>query len=205
MSDLLTQLAVRFGAENIELIEPKSDGEYPLALITTGSDRKVQILSTVGLSSYTMPIDEKHEDRTHVELYFCLPSYWDIKDETNPNFNWVFHWIQRLTNYVVNNKTWFAHGHTIPAGNPPTQLSETMKQSYFMFANPIALVKELNPVELEPHTVYFLAIIPLFSDEFEHKIARSTLSLIQKLEAKNYTEILDDYRSSCVRKKYILF
>jgi len=205
MNKLLTQLTDRFGANKVQLLEKKNEGDYPLVLIDAGSDRKAKVLMTIGLSDYIMPVDQKHEDRAYIELYFCLPSYWDISDINNLNFNWVFEWIQRLTKFVVEKKTWFAHGHTIPAGNPPEQLSPTMKQTYFVFSNPIALKEELTPLQVDENIIHFLAIIPLFKDEFEYKTARGMFKFILKFEGKNYSEILDDYRVSAVRKKYLLF
>ncbi len=205
MNELLTQLTNRFGIDNIQKIEQINGDLYPLVLINTGSDRKAKILMTVGLSDYLMPVDQKHSDKSRIELYFCLPSYWDISDINNPNFNWVLSWLQRLTKYVVEKNTWFAHGHTIPAGNPPEQLSPTMKQTFFMFSNPIALEEELSPLQIGEDIIHFLAVVPLFKDEFEYKTARGMFKLVQKFEAKNFSEILDDYRVSAVRKKYILF
>lgn len=205
MNELLTQLTNRFGTNNVKLLDQKTEDKFLLAQIETGSERKVKVIMTIGLSDYLMPVDEKHKDKSRIELYFCLPSYWDMDDVDNPNFNWVFEWIQRLAKYVVEKNTWFAHGHTIPAGNPPEQLSPTMKQTFFMFSDPIALEKELATLQAGEDFIHFLAIVPLFKDEFEYKTARGMFKLVQKFEAKNFTEILDDYRVSAVRKKYILF
>ena len=207
MSELLEKLTSRFDATNIEQVTTESENSIQLVLIKgiTENNRNLQVLTTIGLSNYKMPVDDAHLAYQYIELCFALPSYWDVNDSTNPNFNWVNHWLIRLSNYLVEKKTWFGHGHTIATASPPIELSQTMKQTYFMFADPIALAKNLTTMQIGDTDVRFLFVIPLFKDEFEHKVARGTFSLLNKFKQKNYAEILDDYRTSSVRKKYLLF
>lgn len=200
---LKTALENRFGSNKIKTIEPKNNGDLPLLLIETAEKEvKTTILSTIGLSNYTMPVSEAFLGKTHNEIYFCLPTYWDLENPNNPDANWVFDWVQRLAKFAVEKETWFGHGHTIPAGNPPQPLSNTMKQDYFMFSNPILLQNELKPIEIDEKTIHFLAIIPLFRKEWLYKSSRNTNLFMKKFKAKGETELLDDYRKSVLEHKF---
>ncbi len=130
---------------------------------------KVSVLMTDGFSEYKMPVSEKHEGKERVELYFCLPDYWDLNDTSNPNMNWVFHWLNRLVKHATEKQSWYGHGHTLYCGTSTASLSGTMKQDYFLFLDPMLLQKELMPIEVSGTTIHFLAVIPLFKNEFEYK------------------------------------
>ncbi len=174
----------------------------PLLVIDLELRSPVTVVVTNGLRNYRMPVPEKMEGREHNELYFCLPDYWEWEDASNDRMNWPFHWIQRLAKFVVEKETWFGHGHTMPCGAGAPSLSETMKQNFFLLADPMLLEQELAPVEVDGKTVHFLAIVPIFKNEFEYKQARGTFKLMQKFSNKNVTEKLDDFRGSVLRNKW---
>jgi len=132
-----------------------------------------------------------------------LPSYWEWEDLNNPNTNWVFEWIQRLCKYVVENETWFGHGHTMPCGKEMKPLSNTMKQNHFFLSDPMLLVDEMAPVVVDGKTINFLAIIPIFKDEMDYKQHKSTFKFVQKMDNAGTTEKLDDFRSSVLKRRWL--
>ena len=195
------QLIQRFGEHRVSEL-PVNEGEIPLLILDLELRSPVTVIVTNGLSDYTMPVPEKWEGREHNELYFCLPSYWEWEEMENPQMNWVFNWIQRLAKFVVENETWFGHGHTMPCGTDPKPLSNTMAQNYFMLADPMLLESELAPIEKDGKEIHFLSILPLFKDEFDYKQSRGTFKFIQKLINNGITEKLDDYRGSAMKRKW---
>lgn len=208
MTALQHTLIERFGEHRVSTIPPV-DGDLPLLLLDLeplqGKSGQVTVLMTNGLSDYTMPVPEKLIDRAHNELYFCLPSYWEWEDMTNPNMNWVFSWIQRLARYVRETNNWFGHGHTMPCGKDMQALSGTMQQNHFFLSDPMLLEEELRPITLADKTIHFLAIIPIFGDEMDYKQGKGTLKLSQKLVQHNVNEKLDDYRSTVLKSKWRFF
>jgi hypothetical protein len=197
------QLINRFGEHRV-LEAPVKEGDIPLLVIDIELKSPVTVLVTNGLSEYKMPVPEKEVGNEYNELFFCLPSYWEWEDMSNPRMNWVFEWIQRLAKYVVENETWFGHGHTMPCGAEMVSLSETMKQNHFLLARPMWLENEMAPVQVDGHTVHFLAIIPIFPDEMDYKQGKGTFKLIQKLENKGINEKLDDFRRTALKSKWRL-
>ena len=204
MTELHKILVERFGEQMVSEISVK-EGEIPLLLVKINSKSPVTVLMTNGLSDYKMPVPEKRKEFEFNELYFCLPSYWLINDRDNPLMNWVFPWIQRLAKFVLETKTWFGHGHTMPCGAEKNSLSLTMKQNHFFLSNPILLENELETVDLNDRKVNFLAIIPIFKNEMDYKQRKGTIKFLQSLNNKGITEKLDDYRISVKSSKWSLF
>lgn len=165
----------------------------------------ITILMTDGLSDYTMPVLEKWKGREHTELFFCLPSYWDLDDHSNPNFNWVYEWLFKLETFVREKETWFGPGHTIPCGNPPAPLSATMKQEYLIFLDPMFMEDALQPVVIGDTSVHFLSVVPLFGDELDYKMGKGTRKIIKKFIARKVDERLDDYRPSVLKSRMLFF
>lgn len=195
-------LEKRFGENNVSDLSSEN-GMVPLLLVNV-PERNVRLLVTRDLHSYRMPVPEKEEGREHNALYFCLPSYWEIDERDNPRMNWVFHWIERLAVFVKEKETWFGHGHTMPCGKEEKPLSETMKQNFFMLTHPILLEQELAPIEIDGVSVHFLAIVPLFEDEFRYKYGKGTKKLMNRLESKRIDEKLDDFRESVMKSRWRL-
>ncbi|TNE55807.1 MAG: suppressor of fused domain protein [Bacteroidetes bacterium] len=203
--NLKEAITARLGAVQVVKELSTSVGPVELLRIPVQKRSKVELLMTCGLSNYKMPVLPKHEGREHVELYFCLPAYWDLDDVENPRMNWVMDWIQKLVLHVIEKETWYGTGHTIPAGNPPVELSEGMKQRYFFLCDPSFMQEELTSLELGDRKVHFLAILPIFDDEFDYKIGKGTYKLLQRLERQGVTELLDDFRGTVLRSKWRVF
>lgn len=193
-------LQERFGEHRVQEI-PTKEGQIKLLALDLELKSPVTVIVTNGLSEYTMPVPEKYADRGHNELYFCLPDYWEWEDLNNNRTNWVFEWIDRLAKYVVEKETWFGPGHTIPCGEK-TGLSETMKQNYFLLADPMLLEKEMSPIQIGEKTIHFLAVIPIFKKELDYKHARGTFKLIHKMTIRGVSEKLDDFRGSVLKRRW---
>jgi hypothetical protein len=201
MTALEKELVDRFGENNVQAILT-SEQEVPLLHVKIPIKNPVSVLMTNGLSNYSMPVPEKWKGRECNEIFFCLPSYWDLDDRENPNMNWVFPWIQRLTHYVQEKKTWFGPGHTLPCGKPFQALSSTMKSNHLLLTDPLLLSHELVPIRMENRTIYFLAIVPIFEDEMDYKQGKGTFKLLTKLQGHGITEKLDDFRKTSLKSKW---
>jgi len=201
MTPVHSALVQRFGEHRVSSF-PVQENEMPLLILDLESNSPVTVLMTNGLSNYEMPVPDKMKGYEFNELYFCLPSYWDWDDFENPNMNWVFPWIQRLSKYVQEKNSWFGHGHTMPCGAEMTALSETMQQNHFFLVSPMLLEKELSPLEINDKTIHFLGILPIFGEEMDYKQGKGTQKFIQKLMNNGITEKLDDYRGSSLKSKW---
>lgn len=198
-----TELEKRFGAHRVMDV-PREEGQFPLLMLDLELDSPVSVLMTNGLSDYEMPVPEKWKGREFNELFFCLPSYWEWEDMSNPRTNWVFDKIDFLAKYVLENKTWFGPGHTMKVSKEGGSLSETMKQDYFILSKPLLLEQELATMKVNGRDINFLAIIPIFSDELDYKMGKGTHKIVQKFRQKGVTEKLDDFRGTVLKSKWRL-
>lgn len=210
MSQLIEELKKRFGTANVREVNFHDENQpglsaYPFLLITIQARSAVQVLMTGGLSGYRMPVMEKFAGKEYNELYFCLPSYWDIEERDNPNMNWVFGALFRLQKHVIEKQSWFGNGHTIPFSNPLGPISENMRQMYFFFTEPVFLKEQLQPLPCDGKTVHFLGVVPIFEDEFDYKIGKGTYRFQKKMAQHNVTELLDDFRASVLKSKWRFF
>ena len=197
------ELAKRFGAHRV-IDVPTAEGDTPLIMLDLELRSPVSVLMTNGLSDYKMPVPEKVEGREYNEIYFCLPSYWEWEDMDNPRTNWVFAWIQRLAKHVVEQNTWFGHGHTMPCGANMESLSETMLQNHLILIDPLLLENELTPVKVDGREINFLGILPMFSDEMDYKQSKGTFKMMQKFRNQGVTEQLDDFRATVLKRSWKL-
>ncbi|MFA5574815.1 MAG: suppressor of fused domain protein [Brumimicrobium sp.] len=194
MSALELTLIDKFGKNNVSSIQ-LSDNDY-ISILKVNIQTKFSkcIIVTNGLSNYKMPVPEQYKGQEFNEIYFCLPSYWDIEDKNNPKMNWPVEILQKLAKNVMKNNTWYGRGHTIANGNPPKSISETMKQEYFVMTAPISMEDYLRPIAIEDKTIHFLSVIPIFKNELKLKETKGYKKWIRGYRAKNGTEILDDFR-----------
>ncbi len=201
MSKIKEIFTERFGEHRVSEL-PRKKGDIPLLILDLELRSPVTVIVTNGLSDYCMPVPEKLIGEEFNELYFCLPSYWQWEDMDNPQMNWVFEWIQRLSKYVVEKESWFGHGHTMPCGAEMKSLSPTMKQNHFFLTRPMLLEQEMAEMKLDDKTVNFLAIVPIFLKEFEYKQSRGTLKFVRKMITKGVSELLDDFRQPITKSKW---
>ncbi len=198
---MLEALKERFGEHRVTEI-PSSEGFYNLVLLDLELDTPVKVLMTNGFSSYKMPVPDRYKDRAHAELYFCLPSYWELEELDNPSMNWVFEWINKIPQFAVKNETWLGPGHTLSIEKERETISPTMKQDHFILADPILLERALTHLKDGEKEIYFYGIIPIFSDEWDYKQGKGTVKFLRKLLSKGVTEKLDDFRTTTLRSKW---
>lgn len=195
------ELIKRFGADRV-IDVPVQEGQIPLLMLDLELASPVNVLLTNGLNSNKMNLPENANGSEYIELFFCLPSYWEWEDTKNPNTNWVFDSIQRLAEYMLTKETWFGHGHTMPANEAKGPISSMMKEDNFLLIRPMLLERELAPVTVDDKLIEFLAIVPIFYDEWVYKQSKGTVKLIKKMINKGVNEKLDDFRESLMKSRW---
>ena len=202
MSELLEQLKLRFGEHRVSILPKEQDSEVELIKINLELRLyPVTVIMTHGLCNYEMPVPNE-QSNPHIELFACLPSYWDWEDLNNPKYAWPFEWLTKLSKHLIEKKTWFGAGHTFSNGTPPLPLSSSMKMEHLMLFEPILLEEHLSPLIVGDKTIHFLAVCPIFDDEFEYKRSKGTFKFLRKYRAKNNTELIDDFRQSVMKFKF---
>lgn len=205
MSELKKVLEKSIGEHRVHSLEGKTSDYIDLLLLDIETKVPIKVLMTEGLSDYEMPVPERYKERKFTEIFFALPSYWEIEDTSNSNMQWPIEQIQKLTKHVIESETWYGPGHTFTNGKPPKPFSYNMKQDHLLLAEPIVLEELLQPMEIAGKTIYFLAIIPLFEEEFDRKMSKGYFKFIRQFRARNGDEILDDFRTSIFKSRWRIF
>jgi hypothetical protein len=191
-----------FPNQTVTLFQEEKDG-IELYLIDF-PEYRVKVLTTKGLSDYKMPVHEKYEGRENIELFVCLPSYWDLESD-NENFTWPIYWLRKLAKHVVEKNAWFGPGHTIQCAKDYAQISPNMKQNHFILADPLLLNEELSPKQIDEKMIHFLSLIPIFGGEMDYKQAKGTYKLLKRFANKGISEKLDDFRESVLNTRMKFF
>ena len=158
---------------------------------------KCQLLFTEGLSNNVQKVKAGFEDFNKIELYFCLPEFWNLRVD-----KWPIHWIERLACIPQKNNTWYGPGDTIPAGNPPENLSERLKANHFMLVEPITLGPLFDDPNRSDLNIKFLGLVPITQEELDYKIRNSATVLTLKMIDANFTEKVDMFRKTVCRKRF---
>ena len=177
--------------------------ETKLVYIPRTRDRNYHIISTIGMSDYSMPVPETFSDKSKIELFFVLPDYWKPDDLESQNHKWVWDQITFMSSFPKERETWFGPGHTIPYSKDGSPISEKYEQVAFLMAEPYVLEEEMKPMLTESDSITFLAVIPLFKNELDFKNKSGTHLLLRKFLKKGISEKVDMFRQCGVRKKWL--
>lgn len=158
------------------------------------------IVFTDGLSNTEQDVPPKYEAFKKLELYFCLPDYWELNNDT-----WPVDWLEKLAEIPQKNNTWFGPGDTIPAGNPPKALSDRFPANHFMLVEPLKVKDVVEDPIFKTAGIQFMGIIPILQEELDYKIRNSATVLMARLVKNNYTEQVDLFRQAVCRKRFLNF
>jgi len=193
-----------FGAYKVS-IALKMDTEISIVAVDLSDTHRVQLLMTSGLSKHPMNVPDHLKSQNRCEIYFCVPSYWELLKDLDPKANWVMNWLQLIVNYAKSNDVWLGAGHTLKCGADKLPLSPTMKQEYFVFSPPILLEDEFSEIKRLCEEINFFSVIPLFEKEFEYKQRKGIEKFAQKMKAAGMSEKLDDFRPSLIKRSRLFF
>ena len=160
-------------------------------------DGPFQLIISDGLRKRKQEVNESNSGLEHIEIYFCLPDYWNLDNQS-----WPIHWLNRIAQVPQKNETWFGNGDTIPAGYPPEDLQENFKANHFILSRPIFL-EEYLAGEKWKGDFQPLAIIPIFKTEVDYKLRNSHTILFRKFNKLGVSELVDPYRPSTCRKRVL--
>ncbi len=170
------------------------------------------ILYTKGMSAINQHELAGKSEQIHafVELYFLLPSYWDIN---KANQKWPLDVFKRLINAQVDKSTWFGPGDTLTAHSKvkagkndqdtiEASINTLFKQNHFILTEPITAESMLSNISLKKEPVNWLAIVPIYQKEFDYKNSRSALELMLAFEKKQISELIDEHRPIAIKKRF---
>ncbi len=157
-------------------------------------------LITAGMSNLPMNTPKGHSKYKYAELMISLPKTWKLEQESFKDFKnyWPIYNLKWLARFVHDLNTWLGHGHTIPNGNPPEQLDETVNMSGFILLPSIIYPKARECKLGFFKTVHLYALHPLYTSEMNYKLDYGVNVLLDKFDEYKVSEVVDIDRKSVI-------
>jgi hypothetical protein len=157
-------------------------------------ERNYHTLVTSGMSDRPMRTPKGAESFRYAELMLCLPPEWPISEaafEDERNY-WPVRWLKVLARFPHEFKTWLFWGHTIPNGDPPRPFAPDTDLCCMLLLEPRLAPVEFKKLRMsDSKTVYFLALIPLYKEEMDLKLAQGTDELEVRFSEHAISELFD--------------
>jgi hypothetical protein len=161
------------------------------------------LFMTQGLSSYPMEIPEKYQEERNAELYFFAPVHWQSETNDTPLLHWLLQTLSKAKAYVMAGN-WVLKGQSFGITDLPEGKMKEQNFVALMLVPPHEASFLKDPVLVDNVQVSFRALVPVFKDEQEYKIARGFQKLWEKFHEKRTSEKLDEFRLPVVKNR-ILF
>jgi hypothetical protein len=152
-------------------------------------NRNYFTMVTSGMSDLNMQVPEDcPDDPVRVELiFYCSVSNAEYKET-----------LRTIAHFPHDYKTWIGPGHTIPNGDPPQPVWESLHLEYFLFlpalVNPEYKLGEKLIIQEIP--VHFLWLVPISSSECEFLWKNGLRALLDVFKENNYLPVYDPGRKS---------
>ena len=136
------------------------------------------------------------------ELLLCLPSNWPVGEEEfrDPNNFWPIRWLKRLARLPHQYQQWLGAGHTIPNGEPPEPFADNTQFSGWMLEHPLNFAEEIRKLRTPEKITNFYALIPLYAEELQLKIAKGGRALAALLDQAEVSDLLDITRPNVAKR-----
>lgn len=159
--------------------------------------RNYYTLMTSGMSDLPMAVPPGLEDARYAELVMALSPTWELSESVidDEEHSWPVRLMRYLARFPHLYATWLGEGHTIPNGDPPEPLAPNTLLAGVLCAPPLLYGPEFPQLIVNPQkTVHFLALVPLYTEEMDYKLANGTDALLDQLDAHGVNELLDEQR-----------
>ncbi len=179
--------------------------------------RNFYTLITSGMSDLPMNAPPQLPSAQFAELLICLPPNWILPlegdavtgsgngstasaAESEENY-WPIRWLKILAKFPHEYNTWLGDGHTLPNGDPPSGFAPNTKLCCMMLKPPTKFASGLHTLKTkEGKLINFYALVPLYLDEVNLKLNKSSEDLHARLKSAGVTELLDINRKSVCSK-----
>lgn len=171
--------------------------------VPPGPGRGFHTLVTTGMSDKPMTVPEGAEEFRFAELVLCLPSDWkltreDFADEAN---YWPIRLMKELARLPHEYETWLGPGHSVPNGEPPQPYAQNTRFCCALIVPPFRFGKEFLRLETpDERVINFYSVWPLLPDETEFKLKHGYDELMDRLFARDVTDVVEITRRNTVRR-----
>lgn len=165
-------------------------------------------LITSGMSDLPMTTPEGRDVSRFAELMITLPAGWQLDQGAFKSEEW--YWPVRLIKSLAllphKYATWLGLGHTMPNGDPAEPFAPNTRLCGAMLVPPLTVAEEFDTLFIDGEkTIQFYSVVPIYRAEMELKLRKGSQALVERLDAKGITDIVDLVRPDVAKKRFGLF
>ena len=160
------------------------------------AERSWLTLRTAGVSDYQMAVPKEMNERRYCELLTYLPSSWQILGaDTSDAQWWPARLLKQLGQFVHEQETWFADGHTVVV----SEFGETYSAGTLVTAA-LLLAPRIEPPEFDELVIdgtpcRFLWVFPITEAEVQFKLEHGADALLELMSNQKVSHVLDPGRA----------
>jgi hypothetical protein len=159
-------------------------------------------LFTTGMSDRPMSVPEGQEEYQFAELIMHLPATWPHPRDKGAGEDtfWPFEWLRQVAYYPHLHDTWLGGPMTIiSSDDPPVPLGPNTKQTCLLL---LADFSDWSPIVLDDgKEIRFYTIVPIYTEERDFEIKNGLAPLLERLQARGFTTIVDVNRDNVAKGK----
>lgn len=165
-------------------------------------------LITSGMSDLPMTTPDGLDVPRFAELMITLPSGWQLDQDSFKldEWYWPVRLIKSMARLPHKYATWLGFGHTMPNGNPAEPFALNTRLCGAILVPPLTTPDEFDTLVIdEEKTIQFYSVVPIYQAEMDLKLRKGSQALLERLDAKEITDIVDIDRPDVARKRFGFF
>ncbi|MEM1024107.1 MAG: suppressor of fused domain protein [Myxococcota bacterium] len=156
--------------------------------------KRFHVLTTAGVSDRAQAVPEGEENGcARVELLIGLDDSWPVDEKGFITETWPLRLLDVIGRFPHEQEAWLSLGHTIPNGQPPEPFFPEGPAGVLVLP-PVALMPEVEWVEIDGEPVRFMALVPVYKDELEFKVQRGVDALLERFDKRDINEVFSKER-----------
>jgi len=160
-------------------------------------------LVTSGMSDLPMTTPAEVDVPQHAELLMTLPPGWKLDDASlkDERWYWPIRVLKMLARLPHKHATWLGWGHTVPHGDPPQPYADNVGFSGAIVLPSVSVPEAFHSLHIEGRkTITFYAVVPLFEAEMNFKLRHGTDALLERLDKKRVSDVVNPARTDATKK-----
>lgn len=172
-------------------------------IVKPSPTRNYYTLVTSGMSDLAMSPPDNYKELAFSELMISLPPDWLLTEESleNESNYWPIRTLKMLARFPHEYQTWLWALHTIPNGDPAEPYAANTEMTGIIILPPTLVPDEFHELKTPSKTIHFHSLVPLHTNEMEHKLEHGAESLFDGFDRDGVSELLNPRRPSVIKKK----
>lgn len=175
--------------------------------VAASDDRPYHTLVTSGMSHRAMMTPDEASGFQLAELVMCLPPDWPLGQETlsEGQSSWPLQLLRQLARLPHEHQTWLSVGHKVPNGDPAEPYAPETQLCGTLLLPTAQLGEAFHRLKTDQQDIYFYNVFLLYAEELELLNRKGLDALLNRIDGRGLSDVLDLQRPNIGRKRFGLF